>query len=49
MTNDRRSSEPVEPATGLTMAEAARRMATWGPNAAPQPPPPNLLRRVLSQ
>ena len=37
---------PPTPATGLSKAEAARRLASFGPNALPAPKPRGLLRIV---
>src|SRR5207248_5758980 len=39
----------VDPARGLTAAEAARRLAHFGPNALPAAPPPGLGALVLRQ
>ncbi|HEX6920082.1 MAG TPA: cation-transporting P-type ATPase [Actinomycetes bacterium] len=40
---------PAPLPTGLTGAEAARRLAEHGPNVIPEPPPPKTLHRVLAQ
>jgi Ca2+-transporting ATPase len=37
------------PATGLTAAEAARRLARTGPNTLPEPPRPSFARRLGDQ
>ena len=42
-------AQGVLPGTGLTAADAARRLATHGPNALPEPPPRPLWRTLLRQ
>ncbi len=39
----------VDPAKGLSMPEARRRLEAWGPNALPTLPPPSLFELVMRQ